>query len=485
MKPYEATRESCFACFVAGPVIQSVDSESGWLGGRPLPRLAVRPPPRSFRSAWPPGSSPSSPARRFARTPRRRRADSRSAGKQVLAEFAGAPGRQPAGEDSEGPRPCRPAFISSGGAGGEGCGGAGRIGPGRRVTMAFQLRPHTTPQGVPISSVIYNYVRSLQLEGSYPEDAGSWPITGFRVQKGWGWPLEAEFRYPKPGDPWPPAEPPGIDLLAKRNRVFCYHRVRTVGDCELEMATGSPVVASFEISDQWSVAPNGKVTMPKSDCPYGHCVVLDGYDRSLREILFRNSWGENWGDHGRGAMPYEYFDHHVTEAWVLDATESVVPFDPVDGIGEYRWGRQISDGILHGAEFYDSRADERMAWAFARPAGGLLDVEELYVRPAFRGRGYGRRLCRMLRDLADELSLPLRIWVPHVDCAGANIACVQKIAGHLGLHLTQSGVRWAACKGTADGQGTPIASVVAPKRPLSPRRPPKPADRTGSCRAAP
>lgn len=43
----------------------------------------------------------------------------------------------------------------------------------------------------------------------------------------------------------------------------------------------------------------------------GHAVALVGYRRDSQfsgngYFIFRNSWGENWGDHGYGYMPFEY-----------------------------------------------------------------------------------------------------------------------------------------------------------------------------------
>ena len=43
----------------------------------------------------------------------------------------------------------------------------------------------------------------------------------------------------------------------------------------------------------------------------GHAVALVGYGRGSQfpgngYFIYRNSWGENWGDHGYGYMPFEY-----------------------------------------------------------------------------------------------------------------------------------------------------------------------------------
>ena len=60
----------------------------------------------------------------------------------------------------------------------------------------------------------------------------------------------------------------------------------------------------------------------------GHAVAAFGYDDSMRiknrtagssetkgAFLIRNSWGESWGDHGYGWLPYEYVKSGLADDW--------------------------------------------------------------------------------------------------------------------------------------------------------------------------
>ncbi|OFZ37235.1 MAG: hypothetical protein A2504_01020 [Bdellovibrionales bacterium RIFOXYD12_FULL_39_22] len=38
----------------------------------------------------------------------------------------------------------------------------------------------------------------------------------------------------------------------------------------------------------------------------GHVITLVGFDSEKKEFIFRNSWGEEWGDHGYGYIPEQY-----------------------------------------------------------------------------------------------------------------------------------------------------------------------------------
>jgi hypothetical protein len=67
-------------------------------------------------------------------------------------------------------------------------------------------------------SPLYGFVRSRQLEGTFPGNAsmGVCGTTTYRVQRGWGNVLESEWLYAKNTVTWPPTEPPGLDVKAKR-----------------------------------------------------------------------------------------------------------------------------------------------------------------------------------------------------------------------------------------------------------------------------
>src|SRR5438105_3214317 len=111
-------------------------------------------------------------------------------------------------------------------------------------------------------SVRYGFVRSRQLEGTFPGDkeTGAWPITSLRVSYGWGTPPEESWPY---GSDWPPDEPPGIDLIAKRHRFFWpYRRVRTIAACK-EAAPGG-VMVSLDITDRWANPWHGQIPAPSA-----------------------------------------------------------------------------------------------------------------------------------------------------------------------------------------------------------------------------
>ena len=100
--------------------------------------------------------------------------------------------------------------------------------------QAFQnAGMRASPAGVsePVSSQ-YNFVRSRQLEGTYPGEpqTGAWPITTLRVGCGWGAVREGDWPREMSAEMWPPVEPRGLDAKAKALRVHHYHRMRSAAE---------------------------------------------------------------------------------------------------------------------------------------------------------------------------------------------------------------------------------------------------------------
>ena len=323
--------------------------------------------------------------------------------------------------------------------------------PEMRPGFSVLLRPIIVcmPKWEPDSrpSVLYGFVRSRQLEGTFPGDpeTGVWPITAMRIFFGWGsilhddWPLERPRPWP------PPAEPPGLDDLAKQRRINHYFRVRTVEECKLTLAYCGPVLASFEISNEWFTAPQGVIPPPSAGTQYiaAHSVLLVGYDDTKSQFKFMNSWGADWGDDGFGYLPYNSFEAAWDEGWFMDLASDFRK--PRPGYSKRSWGfqRAASGFVYHCLEFTDPQ-DLRIAWALAvQREEGWLEVEELFVRPTFRHQGYGKGLLRSLEKLAGELGCRLKMWISHADIDASNISIIDKLIAPIGLARKVSRYRWA------------------------------------------
>ncbi len=321
----------------------------------------------------------------------------------------------------------------------------------------------------------YVWLRGLELEGRWPHDVGAWPVTVRRLEMGWGLPNpihcpEIPIHKDRPLPPSPAIE----QSLLRPNRIDCYYRIRTATQCLLFLQKKGGAGVGVEIFPQWGVTRTGRIQNPPLGTqPTGsHFIVLAEFDQKSREFVFPNSWGNEWGKNGWGFLPFDYFDHWQIESWGFERYNSQSPRHTCPGRGEVQLTYStVSTAIERPAivfEVYDHDRDERLGWAIVVVVGGFHDLEELYVRPEFRGLGYGRRLATEIRKLSSTRGWRLRAWIPFADSLREhpeNRTRLLKTIKNLGLKFVASPERWAAYLATQDGTSPePIEPAHFPAR---------------------
>jgi C1A family cysteine protease len=103
------------------------------------------------------------------------------------------------------------------------------------------------------------------------------------------------------------------------------------------LAAGLPCVFGFTVySSIAQAAKTGRIPFPGNGEKVlgGHAMLVVGYDdkltitnatsgaKSKGALLIRNSWGPSWGDHGYGALPYDYvLQQLAVDFWSLTKQE--------------------------------------------------------------------------------------------------------------------------------------------------------------------
>lgn len=305
-----------------------------------------------------------------------------------------------------------------------------------------------------------------RLEGTDDSDCttGVWPLNAFRIGR-------------QHGDPGNDLFPRGTDIdgvkpetwrLAKQMRLFCYHRVPSAVTARDLLSHGLTVSLSLEVTEGWYDPPGGKIPPLPSNPDFrgSHAVPLHDFDYRTNSFAFLNSWGREWGDEGRGYLPYEDLDRSVIEAWLLSGNGFYPPLQAQAGIVclVWKWSPHGPSLGVHGLEIVDAATEKRMAWAFCVRRDGFLDVDEFFVWPDERRKGFGRRLAGMVSVLAHALRSPLRMWVSFADTEPSVRELTTVAARLLGLKLGPSPLRWA------DLVGLSSLSEIAPRtrRPIRP-----------------
>lgn len=320
-----------------------------------------------------------------------------------------------------------------------------------------------TPEFVP-TSTLYLYVRGRQLEGTFnaDPDIGMWPVTANRVLYGLGTPPEEDWPYIKSAAEWPPADKPELDKVAKERRILFYHRIRTVAECRKALQNLHPVSAAFDITKQWFDAPSGKIQIPDSAAEVvgSHGLCIDGFEDESQQLHFSNSWGAEWGDNGRGTLPYDYFGTQLVSAWVFAGVGKPRQVQACDRVQYLNLGFRSPLGHrVHVMECYDYNSDQRIGWAIGVQRDSTLDIEDVFVRPEFRGKGYGGTLFDMIREFQSQLSV--RIWFTHADTLGD----VQThLCKSLSLNIEPTDERWSPYVAQSGSSAAiPIAMPLKPQ----------------------
>jgi C1A family cysteine protease len=106
-----------------------------------------------------------------------------------------------------------------------------------------------------------------------------------------------------------------------------YHKVRQHSQqIRAALNQGYPIIFGISIYESFeseTVTETGHITMPKEDEKLlgGHAILLVGYDDTSKYWIFRNSWGNQWGDEGYGYLPFKYLapkSNLASDFWIIE-----------------------------------------------------------------------------------------------------------------------------------------------------------------------
>ena len=176
-------------------------------------------------------------------------------------------------------------------------------------------------------SRLFAYYNARLLEGTVGWDAGA-TLRGI-IKAGRRFGLCREEAWPYDISRYAKKPLPNCYDEAALHQLVAYHRLAGLQEIKASIALGLPVLFGFSVyehvmSDE--VTKTGILRVPKEDEQLlgGHAAVIAGYDDEAKMCLWRNSWGNTWGQKGYGQMPYAYFDELglASDFWVIEATES-------------------------------------------------------------------------------------------------------------------------------------------------------------------
>lgn len=193
---------------------------------------------------------------------------------------------------------------------------SGRLAPGADVENSFRDL-----------SRLFVYYNEREAMGAIMEDSGAMLRTGIKVLKKLGvcreenWPYKISRFKEKPPD--------NCYREAENHQVTAYQRLHTLAEMKACLAMGLPFVFGFAVYEHVmseQVRKSGIIRRPRRNERMigGHAVMAVGYDDAKKNLLFRNSWGSEWGKSGYGSLPYDYPESRELsdDFWCIQATES-------------------------------------------------------------------------------------------------------------------------------------------------------------------
>jgi C1A family cysteine protease len=158
-----------------------------------------------------------------------------------------------------------------------------------RLFIYYNARKYIGTTGYDSGAEIRDGIKSLAKLGTCYEDLWAYNIKRFTRQ-----PIKKCY------------------LVGATNKALSYFRLnQTREEIFSCLLSGFPFVLGVAVYESFiseNAATTGVIPMPQINEAFygGHAIAVVGYDWSSDQLIFRNSWGEGWGNKGYGTIPMNY-----------------------------------------------------------------------------------------------------------------------------------------------------------------------------------
>jgi len=170
-------------------------------------------------------------------------------------------------------------------------------------------------------SRLFVYFNARLLDGDTNEDGGAFVRDAVKSVHKFG--VCTELTWPYLIDKF--AVVPGIQSYeeAKQRTIKEYYRVSNLDEILKALNSERPVVAGMQVFDSFVELENNNVynlPMPRDseDMLGAHAITLVGYDLVKKQIIARNSFGEDWADQGYFYVSFDYAEKYFNDCWMFD-----------------------------------------------------------------------------------------------------------------------------------------------------------------------
>jgi hypothetical protein len=190
------------------------------------------------------------------------------------------------------------------------------VGLSLAATLEFYIFKSTGSHVAISGRDIYNEVRAKT--GSLDQDSGALIKDGIEFLQKTG--AVEENAWPYRAGEYAKSPPPAL-ARAKRYQITEAKPIATLDELKAALDSG-PAISGITIYERFqsaNAAKSGIIPMPKPKemTVGGHAICIVGFDDKTKLLKFQNTWGKDWGDHGYGYLPYDYFREQSGDSWTF------------------------------------------------------------------------------------------------------------------------------------------------------------------------
>lgn len=269
-----------------------------------------------------------------------------------------------------------------------------------------------------------------------------------------------------PSDPGYYYISPKAYMTALQFRTNGYQRLYTIEDFKNAIYVGKGCSISFDLFAGAKNAPNGVLPLPHplEKSSMGHSVMLAGFSDTKKQFMFINSWGKEWGDEGKGYLPYEYFNRdYIIEGWSMSFGFSLSPqinliksveLEPrfiqnkkvVVKLSIFKPAR-VTKFPLIVIDIYDSKGLILLGYVHCSNYDNkTLEIEDLFVHPGYRHIGVAKNLIEEVRLLSKKNKIIKIVgWISVQDIIGEKEIIVKKFFNKMRFSIYEDHTRFRDC----------------------------------------
>lgn len=177
-----------------------------------------------------------------------------------------------------------------------------------------------------------------------------------------------------------------------------YRRLNSVYEMKAWIAEKGPLLARFNVYDDFFAYESGVYEHVNGDFAGGHAACVIGFDEEKEAWLCKNSWGENWGENGYYWMGYG-------QCGIDASMYAIHSFYKIDGMPVRPFAIWYEETNFQGPGHLLNLSEEARGTCLSLPKANAMKSIKFFASPDWKLSLYDRPNCSESKDWA-EITFP-------------------------------------------------------------------------------